>query len=116
VDYPLKTTCCGGALTGTMHPIGVRMNYVLLKEAIRKGAQAIVTVCPLCQYNLDAYQSEMRRKTGSAIDMPVFFFTQLLGWALGADAESLGFKRAISGRKFIGQWFAKETAEAKAYV
>ncbi|MBZ5581932.1 MAG: CoB--CoM heterodisulfide reductase iron-sulfur subunit B family protein [Acidobacteriia bacterium] len=116
VDYPLKTLCCGGALTGTMHPIGVRMNYILLKEAVRKGAQAVVTVCPLCQYNLDAHQAEIRRKTGTTIDMPVFFFTQLLGWALGADPESLGLKRAISGRKSIAQWFAKESAEADAYV
>jgi heterodisulfide reductase subunit B len=116
VEYPLKTTCCGGALTGTMHPIGVRMNYILLKEAMRKGAQAIVTVCPLCQYNLDAYQSEIRAKTASLVDMPILYFTQVLGWALGGDAESLGLKRAISGRKFLEQWFSKESREAEAYV
>jgi heterodisulfide reductase subunit B len=116
VEYPLKTACCGGALTGTMHPIGVRMNYILLKEAVRKGAQAIVTVCPLCQYNLDAYQSEIRGKTSTPVDMPILYFTQVLGWALGADAESLGLKRAISGRKFLEQWFSKETREAEAYV
>ena len=116
VDYPLKTTCCGGALTGTMHPIGVRMNYILLKEAVRKGAQAIVTVCPLCQYNLDAYQSEIRAKTATPVDMPVLYFTQVLGWALGGDAEALGLKRAISGRKFLEQWFSKESREAEAYV
>ncbi len=116
VDYPLKTMCCGGALTGTMHPIGVRMNFILLKEALRKGAQAIVTVCPLCQYNLDAYQSEIRRKTKVPVDMPIFYFTQLLGWALGGDPQALGLKRAISGRKLIKEWCAEETAEAKAYV
>ena len=116
VEYPLKTACCGGALTGTMHSIGVRMNYILLKEALRKGAQAIVTVCPLCQYNLDAYQSEIRGKTSTPVDMPILYFTQVLGWALGADAESLGVKRAISGRKFLVQWFSKETQEAEAYV
>jgi heterodisulfide reductase subunit B len=116
VEYPLKTACCGGALTGTMHAIGVRMNYILLKEAMRKGAQAIVTVCPLCQYNLDAYQSEIRGKTSTPVDMPILYFTQVLGWALGADAESLGLKRAISGRKFLEQWFSKESQEAEAYV
>ncbi|MCS7309439.1 MAG: heterodisulfide reductase-related iron-sulfur binding cluster, partial [Armatimonadetes bacterium] len=49
VEYPLKTKCCGGSLTGTIHDVGVRLNYILLKEAQRRGAQAIVTICPLCQ-------------------------------------------------------------------
>ena len=85
VDYSLKTKCCGGSLTGTTHAVGVRLNYILLKEAARKGAQAIVTVCPLCQYNLDAYQAEIRRPTGEPLDMPILYFTQILGWALGGD-------------------------------
>jgi len=63
---------------------GVRLNYILLKEAARKGAKAIVTICPLCQFNLDAYQSEIRKETGEAFDMPVLYFTQILGWALEA--------------------------------
>jgi heterodisulfide reductase subunit B2 len=116
VDYPLKTKCCGGALTGTMHPIGVRLNYILIKEAMRKGAQAMVTVCPLCQYNLDAYQREMRRETGQRLDVPVLYFTQVLGWALGGDPRALGMERSISGRKSIAQWFSKTPAEASAYV
>jgi heterodisulfide reductase subunit B len=116
VEFPLKTKCCGGALTGTMHSIGVRLNYILLKEAARKGAQAIVTVCPLCQYNLDAYQAEIRRSTGERLEMPVLYFTQVLAWALGGDADAIGLGRAIAGRRQIEQWFATESAEAKAYV
>lgn len=115
VEYSLKTKCCGGALTGTTHEVGVRMNYILLKEAVRKGAQAIATVCPLCQYNLDAYQAELRRKTGEELDLPILYFTQILGWVLGGDTALLGFRRAISGRKAIGQWFPKH-AEKEAYV
>jgi heterodisulfide reductase subunit B2 len=116
VQYALKTKCCGGSLTGTIHEVGVRMNYILLKEAARKGAQAIVTVCPLCQFNLDAYQSELRRTTGDLIDMPIFYYTQILAWLLGADRKSLGLKRAISGGKSIEQWFPQMEAEEKAYV
>ncbi|HUA62797.1 MAG TPA: CoB--CoM heterodisulfide reductase iron-sulfur subunit B family protein [Verrucomicrobiae bacterium] len=116
VEYALKTKCCGGSLTGTMHEIGVRLNYVLLKEAVRKRAQAIVTVCPLCQYNLDACQAEIRRGTGERYDLPILYFTQALGWVLGADPEALGFSRSISGQKSIRQWFSTATEEAKAYV
>jgi heterodisulfide reductase subunit B len=116
VDYSLKTKCCGGSLTGTTHDVGVRLNYILLKEAARKGAQAIVTVCPLCQYNLDAYQSEIRRTSGEPLEMPILYFTQILGWALGGEIGSLGFRRAISGRKLIEQWFTRVMAEKEAYV
>jgi heterodisulfide reductase subunit B2 len=116
VDYPLKTKCCGGSLTGTTHDVGVRMNYILLKEAARKGAQAIVTVCPLCQYNLDAYQREIRKASGEHLDMPVLYFTQILGWALGGELAQLGLARAISGRKIVEHWFAKAHEEKEAYV
>jgi heterodisulfide reductase subunit B len=116
IDYSLKTKCCGGSLTGTIHEVGVRLNYILLKEAARKGAEAIVTICPLCQYNLDAYQGEIRKHAGEPLDMPVFFFTQILGWALGGDARSLGLGRAISGRRSIEEWFSKHAEEVESYV
>jgi len=114
VDYSLKTKCCGGSLTGTTHEVGVRLNYILLKEAARKGAEAIVTVCPLCQYNLDAYQGEIRRSSKERLDLPILYFTQILAWALGAEIAALGLARAIAGRKAIGQWFRQ--AEKEAYV
>jgi heterodisulfide reductase subunit B len=115
VDFSLKTKCCGGSLTGTIHSVGVRLNYILLKEAARRGAQAIATICPLCQFNLDSYQAEIRRETGESLDMPVFYFTQLLGWARGGSFRELGLHRAISGRKLIHQWFAVPN-EVEAYV
>jgi heterodisulfide reductase subunit B len=116
VEWALKTKCCGGSLTGTIHDVGVRLNYILLKEAARKGAKAIVTICPLCQFNLDAYQSEIRKETGEAFDMPVLYFTQILGWALGGDAKSLGLGRAISGCGAIKEWFPKHTQEVEAHA
>ena len=116
VEFALKTKCCGGSLTGTIHPVGVRLNYILLKEAARKGAKAIVTVCPLCQYNLDAYQTEIRAETGEAFDLPILFFTQILGWALGGDLRSLGLHRAISGRRTIDEWFPKHPGQVESYV
>ncbi len=106
VDYPLKTKCCGGSLTGTIHSVGARLNEILLKEAVRKGAQAVATMCPLCQFNLDAYQSEMPANGHGTLDVPVLYFTQILGWALGGDFRSLGLQRCIGGHDLIGQWFA----------
>lgn len=115
VEYPLKTKCCGGAMTGTIHEVGVRLNYILLKEAVRHGAQAIVTICPLCQFNLDAFQAKIRRETGELIDLPILYLTQAVGWALGGDFRELGLHRAISGKKQLEQWFAIKK-EAETYV
>ncbi|MEJ5251857.1 MAG: CoB--CoM heterodisulfide reductase iron-sulfur subunit B family protein [Chthonomonadetes bacterium] len=115
VDYTLRTKCCGGPLTGTIHDVGVRLNYILLKEAMRQGAQAIVTICPLCQFNLDAYQAEIRKQSGESIDMPILYLTQVVGWALGGGFRELGLHRAISGRKQVEQWFTVKK-EAQTYV
>lgn len=115
VDYSLKTKCCGGSLTGTLHEVGLRLNYILLKEAARKGAEAIVTMCPLCQFNLDVYQAEIAKQSGEQFDMPVLYFTQVLGWALGGERRELGLQRSIAGQELIRRWFTVHEG-AEAYV
>lgn len=95
VDYPLKTDCCGAAIAGTMEEVGVRLNYVLLKEAQKRGANCVVTVCPLCQLNLEQYQGKINKRFNSDISLPILYFTQLLGLALGVPEERLGFNRAM---------------------
>ena len=59
LPFPLKTKCCGGSLTGTVPQAGLRLSYIILKEAVRRGADVIATICPLCQFNLDAYHSQI---------------------------------------------------------
>lgn len=115
VNYSLKTRCCGGSLTGTVPPVGERLNYILLKEAARSGAQAIVTICPLCQFNLDVYQPEIRKQTGEPLDMPILYLTQVVGWALGGGFRELGLQRCVSGQKLVKQWFTAPK-EAETYV
>ncbi|MDA8130937.1 MAG: CoB--CoM heterodisulfide reductase iron-sulfur subunit B family protein [Elusimicrobia bacterium] len=94
VDWPLKTHCCGGSLTGTLPDAGLRLAYIILNEAKKRGAAALVTPCPLCQFNLDAYQGQMAGKFGRP-NMPVLYFTQLIGLAMGLDADELGIGRGI---------------------
>jgi heterodisulfide reductase subunit B len=105
VDFPLATKCCGGTHIGTIHPVGVRLASILIREAARRGAQAIVTVCPLCQFNLDVYQDEVQREAGEALSLPIFYLPQVLGWVLGADRTSLGLQRGIGGKRRLTEWF-----------
>jgi heterodisulfide reductase subunit B len=93
VDYPLKAHCCGGSLMGTMEDIGVRLNFLLLKEAKARSANVLTTVCPLCQYNLEAYQDKMHRTFHENVQLPVAYFTQLLGLAFGLQPRALGLQR-----------------------
>ncbi len=115
VEYPVKTQCCGGSLTGTVAAVGKELNYMLLKEAERKGAEAIVTICPLCQFNLDAHQAEICRMTGASFDIPILLLPQILGWVLGGDRRALGLHRALSGTELLDEWLAAP-AERDAYA
>lgn len=94
VDYPLKTRCCGGSQKGTLPEVGLSLIHILLKEAARRNADVVSTICPLCQFNLDAFQDEAAKKYGD-IRMPIVYFTQLMGLALGVPAEELGLDRNI---------------------
>jgi heterodisulfide reductase subunit B len=92
LHYPLKTKCCGGSLTGTLPEAGLRMSYILLKEAVRRGADVIATICPLCQFNLDAYHDQIVRRWGEA-RIATVYFTQLMGLAFGLEPRQLGLHR-----------------------
>jgi len=90
VPFPLKNRCCGGSLIIPEEDLALGLLRKLLDNALENGAQCIVTPCPLCQTNLDAYQSRVNSKFKTHYHLPVLFITQLIGLALGIDPESLG--------------------------
>lgn len=92
VDWPLRTRCCGGSLSGTIEEVGLRLSYILLQEAQKHGAHVIATACPLCQFNLECRQDWMNGHFEKRTDMPVAFFSQLMGMALGLPESKLGMK------------------------
>jgi heterodisulfide reductase subunit B len=93
VGWPMKTRCCGGSLTGTTPEVGLRLSYILLREARRRGCDAIATACPLCQFNLECYQDKMAGMYGSDVRTPVVYFSQLMGTAFGLERRALGLHR-----------------------
>jgi heterodisulfide reductase subunit B len=95
VDWALKTRCCGGNLINTIHEVGLRLSFHLLKEAERLKADVMLTVCPLCQFNLECYRKEMETHYGERLNIPVIYFTQLLGLALGIPERELGLHRSL---------------------
>jgi heterodisulfide reductase subunit B2 len=93
VDWPLRTHCCGGMLIATLQDVGFRLTYRLLKEAHRKGANMMATTCPLCQFNLECYQTDIIRYNNDNITLPIVYFTQLMGMAFGLSDKAIGLHR-----------------------
>lgn len=114
VDFPLKTHCCGGHMTQISPPTAYELIRRLVHGASIYEADVLVTVCPMCQLNLDAYQVEMNKHFKTDYEIPILFVTQLMGLAFGKSPAELGL-----GREFIdsGPALAKiglEPAEAEA--
>ncbi|MFB0559288.1 MAG: CoB--CoM heterodisulfide reductase iron-sulfur subunit B family protein [Dehalococcoidales bacterium] len=95
VPFPLKDRCCGGSLIIPEVDIALGLIRKLLESAASNGAQCIVTVCPLCQTALDAYQGIVNRKFRTKYNLPVLFFTQLIGLALGIEPGALALDKSI---------------------
>lgn len=95
VEYPLKTRCCGGSLTGTLPEPGLLCSYILLKEAKKRGADCVATVCPLCQFNLDGYHDKIEAKFNESVRVPVVFISQLMGMAFGLTTAEKALGRNI---------------------
>lgn len=96
IDWPLKTRCCSGSMTSTMPDIGARMNFEILKDAKSRGAEVVLTACPLCQFNLECFQGKISRQFRENIKMPVMYFTQLMGIAFGIKEKELGLHQMLS--------------------
>lgn len=90
IDYPLTTTCCGGHMAQIGPETAFDLIRRLIADADERGAHLMVTVCPMCQMNIDAYQGEMNHFFGTRYHMPILFFTQLMGLAFGRKPAELG--------------------------
>lgn len=87
VDWPYKTDCCGTDMGITRPDVMKTLVGKLLDMAAEAGAEALVVACPLCHSNLDTRQGEIVSENLGRARMPVFFFTELLGVALGAPGS-----------------------------
>ncbi len=90
VNFAYKTRCCGGSLLITNRPAALDMIRILLQNILRSGADIVATACPLCQVNLEVYQTQVNEEFGTDFDIPVLYFTQLMGVALGIAPKKLG--------------------------
>jgi heterodisulfide reductase subunit B len=91
VDWRNKSKCCGSFLTVDNKDVVVELGYSILTNAQKSGADIIVTTCPLCAYNLDNRQKNIKEKYPEFKEIPVVYFTQLMALAFGLSKEVTGF-------------------------
>jgi heterodisulfide reductase subunit B len=95
VKYSSKTRCCGGSLIITNREAALDMVYKLLLDAQNNNTDVIATICPLCNVNLEVYQKHVNREYGTDFSIPVMYFTQILGVALGIAPGRLGIGKEM---------------------
>jgi heterodisulfide reductase subunit B len=96
LPWSYKTDCCGASLVMTRTDIVRKLNDRLLSMAKEAEADCLVTGCPMCQANLDTRQEELEKETGKKYDLPILYFTELMGLALGHRDAKKWFGRHIT--------------------
>jgi len=106
VDYEYKMMCCGagGAVRSGIPEVSLKIAQQRLYAMKEAEADCIVDVCPFCHLQFDKGQYEIAQKWGHQIKLPVIYYTQLLGLAMGLSPEELGIYMNVTDcRNFIKQ-------------
>jgi heterodisulfide reductase subunit B len=85
--WEMGAKCCGAALMTTKKDVAMELTGSLLRAA--QGADCIVTVCPMCEMNLEAFQEPISKARGEDLAIPVLYLPQLIGLALGLSKKEL---------------------------
>jgi heterodisulfide reductase subunit B len=83
LPWSYKTDCCGASLVMTRTDLVRKLSGRLLSMALEAEADCIVTGCSMCQANLDTRQEEIKKESGKRNEIPILYFTELMGLALG---------------------------------
>ncbi len=95
VAYAGRTKCCGFPIILEKEQIAVTMAGANMKEAKDRGADFMVTPCPLCHMSLDIYQERAGKAVGARLDLPILHLPQLIGLAMGIPDRDLGLSRHL---------------------
>ncbi len=106
--YDTLLNCCGGSVLGVKEDLANTLAGQKLAEVNRSGATGLVLICPFCNVMFEGQQKKVEKKLEQKLKVPVLYYPQLLGLALGAGPEELGFKlNRIKDKEFLKQ-FEKE--------
>jgi len=90
VDYAEKLDCCGANLMYSHPDSALSLAGTKLSVLQNLGADGLVVSCPDCGLMFDSKQKDAGTTVGAKLDLPVVYYTQLLGLSLGIKHEKLG--------------------------
>jgi heterodisulfide reductase subunit B len=90
LDYPGKLKCCGGGVLAVDEKLALSISRGKLSAIAERGADAIALICPFCNIMYDTNQKKIETTFGASYQMPVLFFPQALGLAMGFEPRDLG--------------------------
>jgi len=96
IDWSYKTDCCGASASVNDADQSQLLMSRIIKDAVARGANCFVATCPLCQFNVDAYQEEVAQKFGIEKVLPVYFITELIGLSMGFDPVAMQVDRHLT--------------------
>ena len=103
LPFNQKTKCCGGNLLMSKQDYAFILTQKLFDEAKARGANCIVVACPMCHMLLDGQQTTIEKAHNTVINMPVLYFTQLIGLAMGFSEKELELDRnMVSPANLLG--------------
>ena len=93
IDYPEKTSCCigcGSFFGKVSEEASVKLAENIVRSAIEKKADCIVTTCPFCIMQLEIGQIKLREQD-KRFNIPILHYVDILGLSMGIEPEALGF-------------------------
>jgi len=95
LNWSYKTDCCGASFALSETDAVLTLTEKILKNAIEVGANAIAVACPLCHANLDTRQIDINAKYNANYNIPIYYFTQLMGLAFGYTDKELAINKHL---------------------
>ncbi len=92
LDYENKKMCCGGSILGVDEDVALQIAKKKLDSVQKRDADVLVSICPFCSVMYEDNQRKIESKFENTYDLPVLYYPQLLGLALGMDSKELGFR------------------------
>ena len=92
INYPNKNLCCGLTIMGTAEDISFRLAAEKLEYLSSRGVDAMVVACPSCCIAYENNQKLVGKRVGKEFNLPVLYFTQVIGLAMGLSEKDLGFE------------------------
>lgn len=119
-DFAFKLECCGAAFGVPKRDMVNRLSYRVISMALDAGANCIAVACPLCQQNLDLRQGQINSAMGTSFNIPILYFSQIVGLTYGLSPKDLGMDKVVVSAddvvrsRITVEELAKREAAAKA--